>query len=76
VLKQAEIFGVTTELDMFTDVKYMQQTKKDQAEGKDLDLAGLRSAGALATAPGAQGTEYGIQIPTLSSPAKSLIYPS
>ena len=33
-LKEAEIFGVTTELDMFTDVKYMQQTKKEQAEGK------------------------------------------
>jgi len=70
-LKEAEIFGVTTELDMFTDVKYMQQTKKDQAEGKDLDLADLRSAGTLATAPGGHGTEYGIQIPTLSSPAEA-----
>jgi imidazolonepropionase-like amidohydrolase len=70
-LKEAEIFGVTTELDMFTDVKYMQQTKKEQAEGKDLDLADLRSAGTLATAPGGHGTEYGIQIPTLSSPAEA-----
>src|SRR5258708_17983888 len=26
-LKEAEIFGVTTELDMFTGVKYMQETK-------------------------------------------------
>jgi imidazolonepropionase-like amidohydrolase len=67
-LKEAEIFGVTTELDMFTDVKYMQQTKKDQAEGKDIDMADLRSAGTLATAPGGHGTEYGIQIPTLSTP--------
>ena len=70
-LKEAEIFGVTTELDMFTGVKYMQQVKEDQAEGKDLDLADLRSAGSLATAPGGHGTEYGIQIPTLSSPAES-----
>ena len=70
-LKEAEIFGVTTELDMFTDVKYMQQTKKDQADGKDLDLADLRSAGTLATAPGGHGTEYGIQIPTLSTPAEA-----
>ena len=69
-LKEAEIFGVTTELDMFTDVKYMQQVKKEQAEGKDLDLADLRSAGTLATAPGGHGTEYGIQIPTLSSPCR------
>jgi imidazolonepropionase-like amidohydrolase len=70
-LKEAEIFGVTTELDMFTDAKYMQQIKKEQAEGKDLDLADLRSAGTLATAPGGHGTEYGIKIPTLSSPAEA-----
>jgi len=70
-LKEAEIFGVTTELDMFTAVSYMQQIKKDQAEGKDLDLADLRSAGTLATAPGGHGTEYGIPIPTLSTPAEA-----
>jgi len=70
-LKEAEIFGVTTELDMFTSVKYMQQIKKEQAEGKDLDLADLRSAGTLATAPGGHGTEYGIPIPTLSSPSEA-----
>ncbi len=70
-LKEAEIFGVTTELDMFTDVKFMQQTRKDQTEGKDLDWADLRSAGTLATAPGGHGTEYGIQFPTLTSPAEA-----
>jgi imidazolonepropionase-like amidohydrolase len=70
-LKQAEIFGVTTELDMFTAVKYMQQTKKDQADGKLPDLADLRSAGTLATAPGGHGTEYGMPIPTLSTPAEA-----
>lgn len=70
-LREAEIFGVTTELDMFTDVKFMQQVKKNQAEGKDLDQADLRSAGTLATAPGGHGTEYGIKIPTLSSPAEA-----
>ena len=70
-LKEAEIFGVTTELDMFTDVKYAQQIKKEQAEDRDLDLADLRSAGTLATAPGGHGTEYGIPIPTLSSPGEA-----
>src|SRR5215831_3232436 len=70
-LKEAEIFGVTTELDMFADVKYVQQIKKEQAEGKERDLADLRSAGILATAPGGHGTEYGIKIPTLSSPAEA-----
>jgi len=70
-LKEAEIFGVTTELDMFTDVKFAQKIKKEQADGKDLDLADLRSAGTLATAPGGHGTEYGIPIPTLSTPAEA-----
>ena len=70
-LKEAEIFGVTTELDMFTAVKFMQETKKDQAAGKDLDQADLRSAGTCATAPGGHGTEYGIPVPTLTSPAEA-----
>jgi len=70
-LKEAEIFGVTTELDMFTDAKYAQQEKKAQAEGADLDQADLRSAGTLATAPGGHGTEYGMTIPTLATPAEA-----
>jgi imidazolonepropionase-like amidohydrolase len=70
-LKEAEVFGVTTELDMFTDVKFMQQIKKEQAAGQDLDSADLRSAGTLATAPGGHGTEYSIPIPTLSSPSEA-----
>jgi imidazolonepropionase-like amidohydrolase len=70
-LKEAEIFGVITELDMFTDVKFMQQTKKQQAEGNGLDQADLRSAGSLATAPGGHGTEYGLQVPTLTAPAEA-----
>lgn len=70
-LKEAEIFGVTTELDMFTDAKYMEKTKKEQAEGQDLDQADLFSAGTLATAPGGHGTEYGITIPTLTSPSEA-----
>jgi len=70
-LKEAEIFGVTTELDMFTDVKNMQQIKKNQSDGKLLDWADLRSAGTLATVPGGHGTEYGFEIPTLSSPSEA-----
>src|ERR1700722_3350608 len=70
-LTEAEIFGVTTALDMFTDAKHAQQTKKDQAEGKDLDQADLRSAGTLATAPGGHGTENGMPVPTLSTPAEA-----
>lgn len=67
-LKEALVFGVTTELDMFTDYKYADQIRKEQAEGKDLDLADLRSAGTLVTAPKGHGTEYGLPIPTITSP--------
>jgi hypothetical protein len=56
---------------MFTDVKFMQQTKKEQAEGGDLDQAELFSAGFLATAPGGHGTEYGVLVPTLWSPSEA-----
>jgi imidazolonepropionase-like amidohydrolase len=70
-LKEAEIFGVTTELDMFTSLDFMQATKKAQAEGKDLDQADLFSAGSLATAPGGHGTEYGVPVPTLTAPSEA-----
>lgn len=70
-LKQALVFGVTTELDMFTDYHAAAQIKKDQAEGKDLDWADLRSAGTLVTAPHGHGTEYGIPIPTITSPGEA-----
>jgi imidazolonepropionase-like amidohydrolase len=69
--KEAEIFGVTTELDMFTTVDFMQQTKKAQAEGKATTRADLFSAGSLATVPGGHGTEYGVPVPTLTSPSEA-----
>jgi imidazolonepropionase-like amidohydrolase len=67
-LKEALVFGVTTELDMFTSHEYAAQIKREQAEGKDVDLADLRSASTLVTAPHGHGTEYGMPIPTISSP--------
>jgi imidazolonepropionase-like amidohydrolase len=70
-LRDALIFGVTTELDMFTNPQYAAGVKKDQADGKDLNLADLRSAGYLATVPGGHGTEYGMPVPTLTSPAEA-----
>jgi imidazolonepropionase-like amidohydrolase len=70
-LKDAIIFGVTTELDMFTDINYVQQVKQREAEGKNRDMADLRSAGTLATVRGGHGTEYGVPIPTLSTPAEA-----
>lgn len=65
--KDALIFGVTTELDMFTDYRLAQQIKHEQAEGKDLNFADIFSAGTLVTCPHGHGTEYGLAIPTISS---------
>ena len=70
-LKEALVFGVTTELDMFTDHSYAAQVRRDQAAGKSVDLADLRSAGTLVTAPKGHGTEYGMPIPTITSPTEA-----
>jgi imidazolonepropionase-like amidohydrolase len=70
-LHQALMFGVTTELDMFTNAQVAAAVKADQAAGRRLDEADLRSAGTLATAPGGHGTEYGFPIPTLTRPEEA-----
>jgi imidazolonepropionase-like amidohydrolase len=67
-LKTAIVFGVTTELDMFTDFHMAAAIRKQQAEGKTPSMADLVSAGTLVTAPHGHGTEYGMPIPTISSP--------
>jgi imidazolonepropionase-like amidohydrolase len=61
-LKQAVIFGVTTELDMFTGREFAARMRSQQSAGKAFDRADLRSAGTLVTAPGGHGTEYGVRI--------------
>lgn len=70
-LKQALIFGVTTELDMFMDQNLARQIKEQQAAGGGLDMADLRSAGTAVTAPGGHCTEYGIPIPTITAPEEA-----
>jgi len=64
-LKQALVFGVTYVVDMSMSPKTMAAIKKKQAAGKTENMAGLISAGILATAPGGHGTEYGLKIPTI-----------
>lgn len=71
MLKQQLVFGVTTVLDMFTDVKFAASMRQEQSGGKATDRADMYSAGTLVTAPGGHGTEYGIKIPTLSDPAEA-----
>ncbi|HJQ68872.1 MAG TPA: CIA30 family protein [Blastocatellia bacterium] len=71
VLKQDLIFGVTTALDMFTSHHAAAAWKKQQAEGKANDRADIFSAGTLVTAPGGHGTEYGMKIPTITTPEEA-----
>jgi imidazolonepropionase-like amidohydrolase len=64
--RQALIFGVTTELDMFTDWRLAQQIKAVQKTDEGQDLADLRSAGTAVTAPGGHGTQFGPGMPTIN----------
>jgi len=65
------LFGVTTQVDMFTAVPLMQDIKRAMAAGQNAGRADMFSAGTLATAPNGHGTQYGVPIPTLSSPAQA-----
>ena len=61
------VFGVTTQVDMFTGVPVMQRIRKAMAEGRNQGEADVFSAGTLVTAPGGHGTEYPVPIPTLEN---------
>jgi imidazolonepropionase-like amidohydrolase len=71
MLKQALVFGVTTELDMFTDHHFAASMRKQQASGRASDRADLLSAGTLVTAPGGHGTQFGVKIPTIAAPEEA-----
>ncbi len=70
-LEQALLFGVTTELDQFTDAGFARTMRDEQKKGNVATRADLFSAGTLVTAPKGHGTEYGMTIPTISSPAEA-----
>lgn len=70
-LKQALVFGVTTELDMFGDPAKNRELRQRELRGEATGQADLRSAGVLATAPKGHGTEYGIPIATLTKPEEA-----
>ena len=67
-LRTAVMFGVTTELDMFTAASFAAERRSEQAAGKAVGRADLFSAGTLVTSPGGHGTEYGMEIPTIAAP--------
>lgn len=61
-------FGVTTMLDMFRPPLDLEQVRSQRDALRPTDQADLFSAGFLATAEGGHGTQYGIDVPTLTSP--------
>jgi imidazolonepropionase-like amidohydrolase len=74
MLRQAAVFGVTTELDMFGVPAFAARMRSEQFEGKADDRADLLSAGYLVTAPGGHGTEYGFPIPTIERPDQAAAF--
>jgi imidazolonepropionase-like amidohydrolase len=71
-LERALVFGVTTELDMFTEHRFAAQMRADQRQAEGAARrADLFSAGTLVTSPGGHGTEYGLPIPTITSASEA-----
>ena len=68
VLTQALAFGVTTQLEQFTDPAMVRRWHDEQRTGKANSRADVFSAGVLVTAPGGHGTQFGLSIPTITSP--------
>lgn len=62
-------FGVTTQLDMFSDHRQLAAAKAARESLAAADQADLWSAGTLATAAGGHGTQFGMAIPTLAAPS-------
>ena len=70
-LERALVFGVTTNLDMFTDHAQVAQWRREQAEGKASRRADIFSAGTLVTAPKGHGTQFGLPIPTITAASEA-----
>ena len=70
-LERALAFGVTTQLDMFSDPASARERRAEQAKDGAPGRADLWSAGTLATAPGGHGTQFGLPIPTLTKPEEA-----
>ncbi len=64
-------FGVTTELDMFSDHRALAAAHRERAALAPTQLADLWSAGTLATAAGGHGTQFGLSVPTVGGPGEA-----
>lgn len=72
-LRQSLTFGVTTVLDMFCDSREVAELRKLTANA-DQTVADFLTAGTLVTAPNGHGTEYGLTIPTISTPEEAAAF--
>jgi cytosine/adenosine deaminase-related metal-dependent hydrolase len=70
-LDTALLFGVTTQLDMFTAPDMNKDAKAKTKAGGNSDITDLYSAGWLATVPNGHGTQFGIAVPTLTTPQEA-----
>ncbi len=70
-LKQAAVFGVTTELDMMSIPENVAVFRKQQLDGKANDRADVFSAGAAVTVAGGHGTQFGFAVPTVDGAANA-----
>jgi imidazolonepropionase-like amidohydrolase len=68
VLQQALAFGVTTQLEMFSDHRLAARWREEQNAGRANGRTDVFSAGTLVTAPRGHGTQFGLAIPTITSP--------
>src|SRR5690554_2299761 len=71
MLVQALMFGVTTVYDMFTAEQFAAQMRGEQEAGAASYRADMLSAGTLATAPGGHGTQFGVDVATLTEPGQA-----
>ncbi|OQW74770.1 MAG: hypothetical protein BVN32_12520 [Proteobacteria bacterium ST_bin14] len=62
----ALLFGVTTQLDMFSPPESTRDVRSRMARGDNAAMADIFTAGFLATVPNGHGTEYGVPVPTLT----------
>lgn len=67
----ALLFGVTTQLDMFSPPESTRAVRERMARGENATMADIFTAGFLATVPKGHGTEYGLPVPTLTKPEEA-----
>jgi imidazolonepropionase-like amidohydrolase len=62
------LFGVTTQLDMFSPPTANAEIRAKSKSGQNRTVADLFSAGYLASVAGGHGSQFGIQVPFLTGP--------